>query len=82
VNCDAEKLLTRILIHVNHVLETSGRAPLSCLKLSDRLGQDLQLDSLELAELTVLIESEFGVDVFARGIITTVGEIVERLKGH
>jgi len=80
MNCESEKLHASILRHVNHVLETSGRSPLNSLKSSDSLSQDLQLDSLELAELTVLLESEFGIDVFDKGIVRTVGEIVERLK--
>ena len=40
---------------------------------------DLGLDSLNLAQLTVLIESEFGVDIFENGIITKVGDIYKQL---
>tara|TARA_Y100001954_G_C15516876_1_gene457325 strand:- start:171 stop:395 length:225 start_codon:yes stop_codon:yes gene_type:complete len=41
---------------------------------------DLGLDSLNLAQLTVLIEAEFGVDIFENGIITKVGDIYKQLK--
>ena len=41
---------------------------------------DLGLDSLNLAQLTVLIESEFGIDIFENGIITKVGDIYKQLK--
>ena len=41
------------------------------------LRDDLGLDSLGLALLTVHIENEFGVDVFEDGIVSTVGEIYE-----
>lgn len=47
-----------------------------------RLREDLGLDSLELAVLTVKIEAEFGVDVFADGIVTTIGEIEEKIRRH
>ena len=47
---------------------------------STLLTNDLGLDSLDLALLTVQIESEFGVDIFENGLISTVGEIFEQLK--
>lgn len=40
---------------------------------------ELGLDSLALAELTVRIEREFGVDVFSDGIISSIGEVLERI---
>jgi len=40
----------------------------------------LGLDSFNLAQLTVEIESEFGVDIFENGVISTVGEIFNQLK--
>lgn len=43
------------------------------------LRDDLHFDSFDLAELTVRIESEFGVDVFEDGIVYTVGEILKKL---
>ncbi|MCC5841592.1 MAG: acyl carrier protein [Opitutales bacterium] len=46
-----------------------------------RLRQDLALDSLDLAELTVRLEARFGVDVFADGLVHTVGEVQSRLDG-
>lgn len=44
------------------------------------LRDDLGLDSLGLALLTVHIENEFGVDVFEDGIVSTVGEIYEIVR--
>ncbi len=41
--------------------------------------QEIGLDSLALAELTVRLEQEFGVDVFANGVIGTVAEVKERI---
>lgn len=47
---------------------------------STLLTNDLGLDSFDLALLTVKIESEFGVDIFENGVISTVGEIFKQLK--
>tara|TARA_Y100001970_G_C14176975_1_gene827547 strand:+ start:134 stop:358 length:225 start_codon:yes stop_codon:yes gene_type:complete len=47
---------------------------------STLLTNDLGLDSFDLAVLTVEIESEFGVDIFENGVISTVGEIFKQLK--
>jgi acyl carrier protein len=44
------------------------------------LRNDLQLDSLELAELTVRIEDKFQIDIFEDGIVETVGEIFKKLS--
>ena len=44
------------------------------------LTDDLGLDSLNLAQLTVEVESEFGVDIFENGVISTVGDIFKQLK--
>lgn len=45
--------------------------------LSAHLHDDLELDSLELAELSVLLEDNLGRDPYSEGIVpNTVGEIV------
>ena len=46
------------------------------------LRDDLHFDSFDLAELTVRIESEFGIDVFEDGIVYTVGEILQKLPNE
>ena len=45
------------------------------LKLIDDLG----LDSFSLAQLTVEIESIYGVDVFEKKLIRTFGELLKEL---
>ena len=40
------------------------------------------MDSLDLAELTVKIEDEFNIDIFENGIVETVSQIWERVKGN
>ena len=47
---------------------------------STSLTNDLGLDSFNLAQLTVMIESEFGIDIFENGVISNVGDILDQLK--
>ena len=56
--------------------------PMKVLDIVDStlLVDDLGLDSFNLAQLTVEIESEFGVDIFEDGVIKSVGEIFSQLK--
>lgn len=44
------------------------------------LRDDLGFDSFDLAQLTVVIEDEFDVDVFEDGIISTLGEIINKIQ--
>ena len=66
---------------INRVLEQADKPSVETLSPESRLQEDLGLDSLELAELTVLIEAEFGVDVFADGVVHTVRDVIEKLGG-
>lgn len=75
-NTDQINWFKTILVEV---LGSSNRRPDNEISPSDLLVDDLTLDSLELAELSVRIEAEYGVDVFAKGVVSTVGEILEQL---
>ena len=47
------------------------------VRLESLLHEDLDLDSLELAELSVTLEDEFGVDPYSAGLMPrTVGEVI------
>ena len=50
------------------------------LKAEDKLREDLGLTSFDLAELTVRIEDEYGIDIFETGLVNTVGEIYAKLQ--
>jgi len=43
------------------------------------LTEDLGLDSLDLAEMTVRLEDEYGVDVFEDDVVDEVGEVLAQL---
>ena len=47
---------------------------------STLLTNDLGLDSFNLAQLTVEIESEFGIDIFENEVISSVGDILKQIK--
>jgi acyl carrier protein len=50
------------------------------ITLESHLKNDLGLDSLDLAFLTVKIEDEFDVDIFEEGVVFTFGDILQRLN--
>jgi len=50
------------------------------LNMATNLRNDLQLDSLDMAELMVRLEDKFGIDVFEDGIVTTIGEIFNKIN--
>ena len=70
---------TQLLHVLNLVRANKQRPPLEVLTPDLRLREDIGFDSLDLAELTVRIEEAFDVDVFADGIVRTVGEIEAKL---
>jgi len=69
-----------VLDAVNEVRRNLGHTGVDRLSDDVSLREDLLLDSLALAELTVRIEASTGVDVFADGIVATVGEVREKLS--
>lgn len=60
---------------INEVLSGNNRDKVTNINDNDNLRYDLGFDSLMLAELTVEIESEYGIDIFDDGLITKVSEI-------
>ena len=71
----------KVLEIIKNILTENG-IEISVEEINDStiLTDDLGLDSFNLAQLTVEIESEFGVDIFENGIISTVGDIFNQLK--
>ena len=65
---------------INTVLDNRGKLQIDSISESSNLRNDCNLDSLDLAELTVRIESEYDVDIFEDGVVTTIGEILEKIK--
>ena len=70
----------KLLEIINLILENKNISKIMSLDYSQDLRNDLGLDSFDLAELTVRIEDEFGVDVFENGLINKIGQITDQLK--
>lgn len=67
---------------INTVLENRGKQKVASISESTHLRNEIGLDSLDLAELTVRIEAEYDVDIFEEGIVSTVGEILSQLPNE
>lgn len=65
---------------INTVKENNNQETLDSLSDEMHLQNDIGFSSLELAELTVRIESELGIDVYEDDIVYTIGEIREKLN--
>jgi len=72
--------MKKVVCIINEVLKNKSKKELKEIKDSDHLRNDLGFDSFDLAELTVLIEDEFDIDIFEDGVVNTFGEIISKLK--
>lgn len=75
-----QPILEKMLDIVNTVRDNKGLSTLSELKPEYDLRTDLGFDSLDLAELTVRIEKEYDIDIFADGFVLTVADIRSKLE--
>ncbi len=64
---------------VNEILDDKGEAAMDNITEKTSLRKDAGFDSMDLAVLTARLDSEYGVDIFADGIVDTVGEVLEKL---
>jgi acyl carrier protein len=67
---------------LNEILVSKGGQEKENLNPNLDLRNDLGLDSFDLAELTVKVEDEFGVDIFSNGIVKTLEEIYSILENE
>lgn len=70
----------KILEIVNAIRSAKELPVLDELKEEFNLREDLGLTSFDLAELTVRIEDEYGIDIFEDGLVNTIGEIYAKLQ--
>ena len=64
-----------ITIFENNELEINN-----IIMLSTSLKDELEMDSIMMAELSVRLEDEFGMDVFENGILYTMEEILQKIS--
>lgn len=72
--------MCNLLNIINTIKENNNQEVLTEINDSMHLRNDIGFSSLELAELTVRIGSEYDVDVFEDGLVFTIGEIKEKLN--
>ena len=72
--------MEKLLAIINTVLDNRGKKKVKFISEESSLKSDIGFDSLDLAELTVRIEAEYDNDFFGEGVVSTVGEIMEKLK--
>lgn len=72
----------KILVIINNIRHKKDLEEIITLDRNMSLRRDLGFDSFDLAELTVLIEDEFDVDIFEDDIIDKVDEIISKICGR
>jgi acyl carrier protein len=70
----------KIFSYIKEMYFNKGKEFNRPISNEDNLRDDIGLDSFDLAELTVRIESDFGVDVFEDGIVNTIEEIIKKIE--
>jgi acyl carrier protein len=75
---DAETAANAQSLIIDTITELLARRSASAaITPASKLTADLELDSLELAELSAVLEDELGRDPYSEGIVPeTVGELV------
>lgn len=77
-----DEVQAKVITVISSLLERSDKPGVDVTRESQIHGDDLDLDSLESAELSAVLEEEFGSDPFSAGLMPeTVGEIVEFYTG-
>ena len=64
------------------ILKKNGNSRKIDLSENTMLREDLGLDSIDMAEMTVRIENDYNIDIFEDGVVNTIGEILDKLKKH
>jgi acyl carrier protein len=55
--------------------------PIPTIHPDMHLRNDIGMDSLDLAHLTVLIEDEYGVDIFEENNVNTILDVLNKING-
>ena len=72
--------MEKLVAIIQRVLETNEKPFPQNISAASLLRNDLGFDSLDLAELTVIIEEEYGVDIFEDGFVETVGDVLKKIS--
>lgn len=67
---------------IRKVLSNNNRSLSGSIDIESHLVNDLGLDSLDLAELTVLVEEKTGVDIFENKIVFTIQDVLNEVSNR
>ena len=70
----------KLLEIINEIRSGHELPKLVDINESMNLREDIGLNSFDLAELTVKIEDEYDIDIFADGLVNTIGEVYTKLS--
>lgn len=77
---NTQKMQEKLLSIINSIKKNKFEDTISEISPEQRLREDLNFDSFDLAELTVKIEEEFEIDIFEDGLVNTIDEIFKKLQ--
>jgi acyl carrier protein len=72
----------RLLFVLNSVLNNAGLDTINTLESAATLRDDLELDSISIAELIASIDVEFDVDINEGEMVQTIGDIMDKLSSN
>jgi acyl carrier protein len=72
--------MKKSLLEIVNIVLSEKQVQLEVLNSDTDLRLDLRMDSMDLALLTVLIEDEYGVDIFEDGLVSTVSDILKKIN--
>jgi acyl carrier protein len=72
----------RLLFVLNSVLNNAGLDTINTLEPAATLRDDLELDSISIAELIASIDVEFDVDINEGEMVQTIGDIMDKLSSN
>lgn len=69
----------KVVMIINEILENNGNQPITSFTGQENLRDDIGLTSMDLAELTVKIENQFGIDIFEDGLVENLEQILNKI---
>ena len=77
---NTQRMQEKLLSIINSIKKNKFEEPVLEITPEQTLRENLNFDSFDLAELTVKIEEQFGIDIFEDGIVNTINEIYTKLQ--
>ena len=67
---------------INTIFENNELEIPKEISFNSSLKRDLEMDSIMMAEMSVRLEDEFGIDVFENGLLFSIEEILEKVTNQ